>query len=435
MATSAYYNYYTVGTPNDGIRDVKQFKKIVHQNTYPSIDIEFLASREKGFEYNFILQPKADMNNIVVTYSGALELQLKENKLHINLATNDLIENIPASFTQKTHRPIDVRYSLVKTLLRFSTDFDTAQESIIIDPTPNLVYATYFGGATEERAVASKIEYMGNVDVTGHTNSVNNIATSGAFQSEIGGTDDILLMKFNSAFQLDWATYMGGSDLDYSSELLLAQDGVVIVGLTLRATGIASDGAFQTSLVGGLNAYFSWFDTSGNRVLSSYFGTGTTIFSGACILDDNILLTFGSTQSSSLPFVSNPFQPILNGIKDGMIVQWDLDGNPLYCSYFGGEDLDVIAGGLRKTIMELFGRWRVLYQKQAFSPTVLISHKMGGGSELMLIAFSSDFEPLYGTYFGSTGNNFGGQMTYKNGKIVNSGATDYGDLLPTPNAY
>jgi len=60
---------------------------------------------------------------------------------------------------------------------------------------------------------------------------------------------------------------------------------------------------------------------------------------------------------------------------------------------------------------------------------------MGGVSELMLIAFSSDFEPLYGTYFGSTGNNFGGQMTYKNGKIVNSGATDYGDLLPTPNAY
>ena len=54
----------------------------------------------------------------------------------------------------------------------------------------------------------------GNVCITGTTNSTSNIATTGAYQTSLGGSHDAFVAKFNSAGVMQWATYYGGTGND-----------------------------------------------------------------------------------------------------------------------------------------------------------------------------------------------------------------------------
>lgn len=435
LPVSATYNYYTTGAPNEGIHDVRQFSKIVYSNVYNGIDIEFAASVQKGFEYNFIIHAGADMEQIALSYSGALALQLKENNVHIALATNHLVESIPASYLQGSHRPLSVRYTLAQNTLRFTPLENITGETIIIDPTPNLVYATYFGGTAKDMATESAIDSEGNIYMAGHTASTANVATTGTFQSEIAGQEDVFLSKFNSVNDLVWATYMGGSEIEESTSINISGNAIILTGLTLSPSGMASSGAFQEALSGSFNAFLARFDPLGSRVWSSYFGTGVDVFLGSSIVDGNTVVAVGSTQSSTLPFSLNPFQEELNGFKDCLISEWDLDGNPIYCSYFGGEELEVftdvvedengliwIVGG---TLSETGIATNDAYQEE-----------WGGGlGDLMLVGFTTDFELHYSTYFGDSGDESGGDLLISNGRIVISGTTNYGGSLTTPDAF
>lgn len=432
---NATYNYYTTGTPNEGIHGVKKFNKIIYHNIYDGIDVEFVTTQQKEFEYNFIIHAGADLNKLALHYTGALGLQLSQNKLHIDLATNKVEESIPLSFIQGCNKPINVQYALNQNTLQFITPYDIFNETVIIDPTPNLIHATYFGGVNEEMILDSKIDSGGNLYMTGHTTSINNIATIGAFQTEIGGTYDVLLAKFNSDYQIEWSTYLGGSGWDYGTSVSLTNDAIFIAGLTLSTAGMSSIGAFQEDLIGFQNGFASRFDLSGARVWSSYFGTNVESFIGAAIIDGNSLVAVGSTQSATLPFSNNPYQANLNGLKDCLISQWDLNGLPFYCSYFGGEASEVFSDveqNITGEILMLGGT----SSETGISTNDAYQTQYGGGlGDLMLVAFSSNFQLEYATYFGSAGDDYNSSLEYSNGKIIICGQTNYGELLTTSNAF
>jgi hypothetical protein len=71
-ASEAEFHYYTTGTPKEGVHGVRQFKKITYRGIYNGIDIEFVSGGAKGFEYNFIVHPHADVNQIAMRYAGPL---------------------------------------------------------------------------------------------------------------------------------------------------------------------------------------------------------------------------------------------------------------------------------------------------------------------------------------------------------------------------
>ncbi|MFH1937381.1 MAG: hypothetical protein ABIK52_07460, partial [Bacteroidota bacterium] len=57
--SSDYLNYYTAGTPVEGIGNVKHFGKVTYRNLYPGIDLEYLAGGDRPFKYNVIVNPGA----------------------------------------------------------------------------------------------------------------------------------------------------------------------------------------------------------------------------------------------------------------------------------------------------------------------------------------------------------------------------------------
>src|ERR1051325_5271416 len=76
------------------------------------------------------------------------------------------------------------------------------------------LWATYYGGTTQDNVKSIATDASGNVYMAGYTNSGNNIATAGAYQTSGAGSTDAYLVKFNGAGVRLWATYFGGSDVD-----------------------------------------------------------------------------------------------------------------------------------------------------------------------------------------------------------------------------
>jgi gliding motility-associated-like protein len=112
-------------------------------------------------------------------------------------------------------------------------------------------WATYYGGALDDEAQTVACDAAGNVYLAGYANSVAGIATSDGPQSVIGGAQDAFLAKFNSGGQRQWATYLGGSGLDYAYGLAIDRDRIYMAGQSNSTTGIATPGSHQDGYGGG----------------------------------------------------------------------------------------------------------------------------------------------------------------------------------------
>ena len=114
----------------------------------------------------------------------------------------------------------------------------------------------------------------GNVYIIGVvTSTVSGLATSGAYQTTNAGADDAYLVKFSGSGSVLWATYFGGSSNDYGAGVSCDASGNVFMsGWTGSSSGIASSGAYQTSLIGTWNNFLVEFNSSGSIQWATYFG-------------------------------------------------------------------------------------------------------------------------------------------------------------------
>ena len=172
------------------------------------------------------------------------------------------------------------------------------------DSSGAIQWATYFGGTDIERDPRITSDINGNVYLAGITSSSSGIATTGAYQTTIGGSPDVYIAKFNNSGSRLWATYFGGTSYDDVYNIVLNGSGnLFITGSTSSTTGIATPGAYQSSYGGSFgyyDAYMAEFNNSGSLQYASYFG-GSSDDRGLGITakGDGSVLLVGYTASTS----------------------------------------------------------------------------------------------------------------------------------------
>lgn len=151
--------------------------------------------------------------------------------------------------------------------------FDLAAHSGTCTIDPILTWGTYYGGTNEDHSKSVTTDASGNVYMCGYTASTGNIATIGAQQSNLAGGLDGFIAKFDNNGVLQWCTYYGGSDDDYLYSV--ACDGVGNVyasGRTLSSSGIATPLAHQTTMFGLSDAFLVKLNSSGQLKWCTYYG-------------------------------------------------------------------------------------------------------------------------------------------------------------------
>jgi len=129
----------------------------------------------------------------------------------------------------------------------------------------SLIWATYYGGNNQSGGANLAVDHSGNIYLSGPTNSISGIATSGAYQTSFsGGIYDAFLTKFTDAGNLLWSTYYGEFGLTACESMAIDSLGnAYLYGFTSCTSGIATAGAYQTS------------DTIGNILFLAKFGIHT----------------------------------------------------------------------------------------------------------------------------------------------------------------
>ncbi|HYD22268.1 MAG TPA: SBBP repeat-containing protein, partial [Flavipsychrobacter sp.] len=193
-------------------------------------------------------------------------------------------------------------------------------------------WGTYFGDTSDDWAFAVCTDEEGNAYITGDTRSEQGISTPGSHQQVFGGYSDGLLAKFSGQGNLVWATYYGGADEDDGYGVDCKGSTLYMGGLSMSTTGIATTGAYQTTMAGWQDAFLARFDTSGVRQWGTYYGGPeweSNGYGSNNISCDNNLNCYLSTLSRSESGIVLPgaHQPKYGGdFQDLAIAKFDPNG-------------------------------------------------------------------------------------------------------------
>lgn len=450
---------------------LKQFSKIVYKNIYPNIDVEFISSTKnnKRVEYNFILYPGAKISDIKLKYTGALNSELINNEIKLELAHGTLIESIPLSYWANNNTPEKINYKILsksnsELTIGFVGKTNTVNSKFIIDPTPNLSWATFYGGAGNDEEHNTGyggdmvIDNAGNVIIVGHTNSVNFISTTGAYQTSLSGNYDIYIAKFTSSGILLWSTYYGGPDFEAStvSVDIDVSDNIFIAGLTTSTSGISTSGVQQPtfSCLGACNAsYIAKFNSSGSIIWGRYFygNLEAEIISDLDVDYQGNVLVCGWTQSSSGITTPGTFQSsftFIFGAQVGFVCKFNgLNGNKIAGTYLSNcisKEITSDASGniiVASTYQYAINGWS---STPHLNPNLITAGApqtaFSGGQDIVVTKFNSTCSSLlWGTFYGggmgSTNGNFyheyvGDIGVDKNGNIYMCGGTETPGTAP-----
>jgi gliding motility-associated-like protein len=163
----------------------------------------------------------------------------------------------------------------------------------------SLLWATYYGGNFLDIALGLDVDKTGSIFITGYSASNSGIATKGAFQTLLEGSFNAFLAKFKPNGMIQWATYFGGSGNTYGECLVTDYLGnTYIAGYTSSRSGIATKGAYQTSLIGNDNVFLGKFMSNGTLAWASYYGSGNLNYAAGITIDaSNNLYITGETNS------------------------------------------------------------------------------------------------------------------------------------------
>jgi len=405
---SDFINYYTTGTSEAGVTNVHHFQKVVYENVYPNIDIEFVlndAANSGKFKYNFIVKPNANLADIQLEFLGATRTSLnQEGNILIETAYGNIEENIPLSYVinnNNSHSTIKANFiALTNNIFGVNAENYNHNQTLVIDPTN---WATYYGGTDLDRGYGIAIDIYGNILTTGDAYSVTGIATSGSHQSVNAGNQDGFIVKFNPNGVRIWCTYNGGSANDSESDIAIDTNGnIIVVGQTFSTTGISTSGVHQTAIAGGREVYLTKFNSNGVRIWGTYYG-GTNNEAGLGVSTDinGYIYITGDTKSSSGIATTGSHQSSLSGTfsTDAFIAKFNTNGTRVWGTYYGGTNNEFglkISNDVNGDIISV----GYTYSSSGIATTGAHKTSLTGTYDAFIVKFNTNGTRVWGTYYG-----------------------------------
>jgi hypothetical protein len=187
-----------------------------------------------------------------------------------------------------------------------------------------LVYSTYLGGRTFERALGLALDAAANTYVIGSTAS-DFPTTEGAFNTTPNGDIEAFVTKLNAAGSaLIYSSYLGGSNIDTGVAVAVDAAGDAhVTGFTRSADFPTTPDAFDTTLDGSSDMFITKVNAAGSAlVYSTFLGGGSGEAGLSLVLDavGNAYVT-GGTASPDFPVTPGVFDATFDGFEDGFVVK------------------------------------------------------------------------------------------------------------------
>ena len=345
------HHYFKPGEP---ITDVHHFGRVTYHDIYPDIDLVFTAragdERRPGAKYHFLVKPGGDPSKIKIRYNGQEELTVgtdaiqetslaSERYLKLSAGSIAFVEEMSEVFTVKNNvrNPTNAEFEVQADVVRYDIPNYNSLDTLVIDP--DLVFltvrnSTYFGTEGTDRMRDVATDVSGNVYVAGVSSGESVLlSTSGSYQVDQGGDNDMILAKFTPDLStLLAASYYGGSGEEDAFGLDLDVDGnVYVAGYTasenfpIQGDSIMAQG--EDMVVAQFNSDLSMLQWS--QIIS---GSGDDRANQLDVAN-GVVAIVGTSSSTDLEVLSEDFH---EGDTDAVIGLLNaVNGNLQWLQYFG----------------------------------------------------------------------------------------------------
>jgi gliding motility-associated-like protein len=475
-----YLNFYQGNDPSHWTSGVRQFSSVYYADLYKGIDLLVYTHHATQLKYDFIVHAGAKPREILIRYTGADKLFLKQDGLHIQTRYGNLIEKSPVAYQVVNGERLNVpcEYVLVANELHFEfpKGYDVTKE-LVIDP--NIVFSTYTGSTADNWGYTATYDQQGCMYVGGYVNAFapvgsNYPTTVGAFQMNFGGGTggnngtgngiafacDMGISKFSAnGSQLLYSTYIGGNDNETPHSLVVdKQNNLIIYGVSYSANYPVTSGAYSNTHNGAGDIVVTKLNATGSALLGSTFVGGSADdginFDAQEFTSGNLKRNYGDqnrgevniddagniyvascTKSFNFPTTAGALQSSFGGAQDGCAFKLNSNCSQLlWSTYIGGfsddacYSLDIgpagtlyVSGGtMSNNFPTTAGSLHSNYQGGAYDG--FLAHINATGTQLLSSTFlgTSGNDQVYFVKLDATGNVYVVGQTTGNYPVVNA---------------
>ena len=435
---------------------VAQVARVRQRGVYPGIDLEFYGNQDR-LEYDFVVAPGADPSAIRLRFAGATRLDIDaagDLLVHVGDGA-PLRQQAPISYQtiDGRRRPVASRYTRLGAAdVGFVLGGYDRRHPLTIDPV--LIYSTFFGGGSQERAYDIALDPTGNIYITGSTAGAGTLpVTPGAFQSTRPGLSDAFVAKLNPAgTALIYCTFLGGTDDENTYSFRpgrIAADAAgnaYVAGDTSSADFPVGGAGADTTYGGGIStpadAFYVKLGPTGAFLYGTYAGGVAMDWATGIAVDaaGNVYLGGGTADGTTFAQTGNAYDATANGY-DAFLSKFDASGTRVYSTFIGGTGGEMyfqLAGGLA---IDNAGRAYVTGDTYSTNFPIVNGYQAAFGAGSAYDAFLAVIDTtqagaaslVYSTYLGGTGTDMGMGIAYiGNRQVYVAGEADAG--FPTANA-
>jgi len=437
-------NYFVGNDKSKWKRGIPTYKGVIYQGVYKGIDLKVFGNG-KDIEYEFIVNPGGNPDDILLTYKGIEGLSTNgEGELLITTAFGEFKETRPFIYQEIEEERVvngsfEIRSPAGRSQTReFSYGFQVASYNpsypLIIDPT--LSYSTYLGGSDEDYGGGIAVDGSGNAYVTGATQS-SDFPTQNPYQGTNAGSVDAFITKLSSSGStLSYSTYLGGNSWDEGNGIAVDGSGNAYVTGHTESSDFPTQNPYQGNNAGSDDTFIIKLSSSGSALsYSTYLGGSSWDYGLSIALDSsgNAYVT-GRTFSNDFP-TQNPYQGTFGGPMDAFITKVSSSGSTLsYSTYLGGSSFDMGDG----IAVDDSGNAYVtgFTQSTDFPTQNPYQGTIAGDYDAFITKFTSSGSALsYSTYLGGSSSDSGkGIALDGSGNAYVTGYT-HSSNFPTQNPY
>ena len=414
-------HHYLVGNdPTYWHTDIPLYARVRYDDVYPGVDIVYYGN-EGRLEFDAIVEPGADPHDISLRFSG-VEMMVIDSSGNLVLAVagrrfvyqkpviyQDSVPSLAGIDTLPARTPIKGEYQLTSEgNVEFRVAAFDRTKPLVIDPV--LVYSTYLGGNGFDQGGGVGVDANGNMFVAGTTNGT--FPAEDTLQSTGEGLQDVFISKLTpQGDALIYSVVIGGHDIDVANDIAVDAEGhVYVVGSTFSEDFPATDGVFQPTIGGGVDAFVLKLDSEGSALMYSTFlgKTGSDIGLSVAVDVSGQAFVTGRTRSDDFPTSDEAVQSQLGGGGDAFVTRLNASGSELlYSTYLGGigddqgEAIAVDSSG-QVVVTGVTGSENFPTTAESVQP------EMGGQHDAFVARINSEgTQFVYSTYLGGEGNDEG----------------------------
>lgn len=502
-------NFFLGNDRSRWVTDVPCYGEIEYENLYDGIDLIYRAAWN-GIKYEFMVHPGAHLSDIRLRYEGA-DLSTDGESLFIETPAGTILDEGLILFEENENgtRAVKGRMSVHDNIVSYSADYDISS-TLIIDPliyssylggalddegravavdssgniiiagsttsldfptTPgainasesgdydifvsklnsncsDLIFSTYIGGISDDVCYAMEMNPIGDIFLTGYTNSPDFPVSAGAVCQTWNLCDVFVIRLDGTGSNIKYSTYIGGNNTDMAYSIAVnSNDEAYLTGSTYSPDFPTTADAYWSKKIDiGLDVFVLILNSAGSRIQYSTFigGTNNDIGTSIALGSAGSVYVCGNTMSNNFPVTSSAYCKTKNLYYDGFVLKLNSSRKLLdYSTFIGGDDRDWATS----LAIDSMGNASIAGETQsidfpvtpgAFDETynyVNVSHRTADSFILRLNSTGSGL--LYSTFIGGMGGNDQiNQLKLSNdGSVITCGQTLSSDFPVTPDSY